>query len=439
MAENKDPFSFIADDHTAIRPIPGGQIQDIPQNTQVLHVSGDEQAQKLKRLGKLNPLESSASALLGLVAQLYNRPSHPSPQQLKQQLSSEVHHFQNAAEQLGIKRDVIKQASYALCTTIDEAIYNTPWGQQFGWSQKGLLNEFHQSITGGEGFFHQLKAAGDDPADNLYLLEVMYLCLSFGFQGRYGLVNNGQATLGQIKIWLGQLIREQRGSNDKELSPHWKGVKVAQATQVRAIPLWVYYAIAGGILTAVFLSLLSLLSVQASPIKQDIDQIAFQGSPEPVERAAVPPVNFLRLLEGLLTPEIQAELVTLHQREGRPVVELRGDTGKGLFASGRDALRDGERENVVNRVAEALATEQFRPFSFTVTGYTDNIPVRNKINFQDNRELSKARAETVQNMMKARHPGLRLSVKAKGELDPIVDNATPKGRARNRRVEIIMD
>jgi type VI secretion system protein ImpK len=431
MTGDDDPFfSGGSNDRTVIRPVPGGRVQDIPKNTGVVF-TGDVQTGSLERLGKLNPLENAASALLALAAKLYNRPSHPSPQRLKQQLSAEIRNFHTLAAQAGVDRDTIQQASHALCTTLDEAIFNTPWGQQSGWTEQSLLSEFHGSVAGGEEFFFKLKEAGQNPGRNLHLLELMYLCLALGFQGRYRMAENGKAKLEQVQSWLAQLIRGQRGGSEKALAPHWKGVKVQKTGFTRALPLWVFYALAGGVLLAVFLGLLSALAVQASPVKQRIDEIAFAGVATPASPALLP------TLKELLAPDIRAGLVDVREKNGKPLIELRGD--KGLFASGRDTLVNEQRTALVGRVAAALADQRFAAASFTVMGYTDNVPVSNRLSFQDNRELSRARAQTVEKLLTQRQPGLRLGVSGKGESDPIADNKTPEGRARNRRVEIVMD
>lgn len=432
MMGDDDPFfSAGSNDRTVIRPVPGGRVQDIPRNTSVFQGS-DVQTTPVARLGKLNPLENAASALLALAAKLYNRPSHPSPQRLKQQLSAEIRNFHTTAAQAGIGGETIQQASHALCTTLDEAIFNTPWGQQSGWTEQSLLSEFHGSVAGGEEFFFKLKEAGQDPARNLHLLELMYLCLAVGFQGRYRMTDNGKAKLEQIQAWLVQLIRQQRGSSEKVLSPHWKGVKVQKAGFTRAIPLWVSYALAGGVLLAVFLGLLSALAVQAGPVKQRIGAIAFAGGG--VVTPAEP--SLLPTLKERLAAEISAGLVVVREKNGKPLIELHG---KGLFASGRDTLADGQRVALVRKVADVLVEPRFATSSFTVLGYTDNVPTSNRLSFQDNHELSRARAQTVEKLLKEQQPGLRLVISGKGESNPIADNKTPEGRARNRRVEIVMD
>jgi type VI secretion system protein ImpK len=72
-----------------------------------------------------------------------------------------------------------------------------------------------------------------------------------------------------------------------------------------------------------------------------------------------------------------------------------------------------------------------------VIGHTDNVPIRT-LRFSSNWELSKARAESVARLLAARVDPGRLAVDGVGDTDPIAPNDTPKGQARNRRVEIIL-
>ena len=157
MNEHDDPFfSSSSDDRTVIRPVPGGRYQDIKRPSEAAF-SNTTSAINLQKLGKVNPLESAASSLLALISQLYHSPSHSEPQQLKQQLTKELNTFRTQAEAAGYDSKTLTNASYSLCTTIDEAIFNTPWGRQSGWGEQSLLSIFHGEVSGGEEFFLKLK------------------------------------------------------------------------------------------------------------------------------------------------------------------------------------------------------------------------------------------------------------------------------------------
>ena len=74
----------------------------------------------------------------------------------------------------------------------------------------------------------------------------------------------------------------------------------------------------------------------------------------------------------------------------------------------------------------------------TVSGHTDNVPLKFGANFRDNWDLAAARASSV--VQAIQRTGLidgdRLSAVSKGETAPLADNATAAGRDENRRIEI---
>ncbi len=110
---------------------------------------------------------------------------------------------------------------------------------------------------------------------------------------------------------------------------------------------------------------------------------------------------------------------------------LRGD---GLFASGSSTVLPAYLP-VLLRVADALAAE---PGSVMVSGYTDNLPIRTA-RYPSNFELSKDRAEQVAHLLRHRgvHPQ-RIRAQGLGEAQPVANNTTAEGRARNRRVEVVL-
>jgi chemotaxis protein MotB len=73
-----------------------------------------------------------------------------------------------------------------------------------------------------------------------------------------------------------------------------------------------------------------------------------------------------------------------------------------------------------------------------VEGHTDDVPIRGS-SYPSNWELSTARASAVVRALIAMRmtPG-RLTATGRAYLDPTASNSTPKGRARNRRVEIVL-
>ncbi|MBU1237141.1 MAG: flagellar motor protein MotD [Gammaproteobacteria bacterium] len=106
-----------------------------------------------------------------------------------------------------------------------------------------------------------------------------------------------------------------------------------------------------------------------------------------------------------------------------------------LFASG-DARLDVRAEQALKAVAQVLAPTDF---PIIVEGHTDNTPI-NTPQFPSNWELSGTRASSVVRMFidNGVDPR-RLTATGYAEQRPVEDNATPEGRARNRRVAITIE
>ncbi len=105
-----------------------------------------------------------------------------------------------------------------------------------------------------------------------------------------------------------------------------------------------------------------------------------------------------------------------------------------LFASGQAQLRP-EPGHALRQVASVLAPTAQR---IQVEGYTDNAPISNS-RFPSNWELSAARASSVVRLFIDNGViETRLSVVGYGPNRPVTSNDTPEGRARNRRVTVMI-
>jgi chemotaxis protein MotB len=105
-----------------------------------------------------------------------------------------------------------------------------------------------------------------------------------------------------------------------------------------------------------------------------------------------------------------------------------------LFAPGLAEL-EPQSLAVLRTVAEHLKNE---PFNLEVTGHTDNIPISNSI-FASNWELSAVRATSVVRLLAENGIApARLSAIGREASQPIAPNDTAEGRARNRRVELMI-
>jgi chemotaxis protein MotB len=106
-----------------------------------------------------------------------------------------------------------------------------------------------------------------------------------------------------------------------------------------------------------------------------------------------------------------------------------------LFAPGSAEFAAGGSDVLV-AVVDALRNS---PNALQIEGHTDNVPLSNA-RYGSNWELSSARATSVLRFMveSLGFPGDRITAGAYGDTKPIADNTTADGRAKNRRVEIVV-
>ncbi len=107
-----------------------------------------------------------------------------------------------------------------------------------------------------------------------------------------------------------------------------------------------------------------------------------------------------------------------------------------LFDSGKAVLKKTSSTEL-NHIASVLQS-QYAGRQVDVVGHTDSQPIK-KSQWKDNWELSSQRALSVTRYLVQQ--GItpeKIRAVGRGESQPIASNATPSGRARNRRVEIVV-
>lgn len=136
------------------------------------------------------------------------------------------------------------------------------------------------------------------------------------------------------------------------------------------------------------------------------------------------------LLEAM-GPLVKEGKVRVTQSRRGVTIEINANV---LFSPG-EAVLQPDSLGVLRAVARTLAKE---PFNLEITGHTDNVPIRSTL-FPSNWELSAVRASSVVRLFADNGIGPeRLYAIGREASQPIASNATPEGRARNRRVELMI-
>ena len=385
----------------------------------------------------MNRINAAAATLFSLVSRIRNRAQHMDPEKLRRSVVAEVREFENRALQGGVQAQDVKIARYAICATLDDVVLNTPWGSESIWAQQSMVGTFHKETVGGDRFFDLLARLEKEPGTNIELLEFLYMCLSLGFEGRLRVEQHGTDKHLQIRAGLARIIRGQRGVVEKDLSPHWKGEEKPHKVLSIWKPLWITSATVALMMMATFLTFSWVLNRSSDRVLGqmsvlDSGQVAelFRRAPPPPPPPP-PPVEQLNRVKGFLEKEINEGLVEAFQDQQTITVRL---AGSGMFGSGSDVLQDKFKDPMI-QVAAAL-NDTSGPI--IIVGHSDNEPISSS-RFPSNQHLSLARATAVmRKLADTIEDPSRLSAEGVADKYPIADNGTREGRAKNRRIEIVL-
>ncbi|MFN4199343.1 MAG: OmpA family protein [Flavobacterium sp.] len=146
--------------------------------------------------------------------------------------------------------------------------------------------------------------------------------------------------------------------------------------------------------------------------------------------------NMRRLRETLSKAlnSFEGKGLTVHMKDGKVYVSMEN---KLLFQTGSWAVGTEGRRAIVE-VGKVLA--QNPDISVLIEGHTDNVPFNGSGPIADNWDLSTKRATAIVTILTENRDINRqnLTAAGRGEYAPISSNETAEGKAKNRRIEIIL-
>jgi type VI secretion system protein ImpK len=136
---------------------------------------------------------------------------------------------------MGYAQRTVLAARYCLCTAIDEMVLRTQWGTKSAWVKQSLLTLFHKETWGGERFYLILENMVKDPRQNIAVIELLYLLLSLGFEGKF--FDKDKTIREEIRNRVFGRIRHARGKVERALSIHWQDKQPIDANQQKKTSL----------------------------------------------------------------------------------------------------------------------------------------------------------------------------------------------------------
>lgn len=181
----------------------------------------------------------------------------------------------------------------------------------------------------------------------------------------------------------------------------------------------------------------SMREALGKPIKlnADIEYIdpEMAPTPEQIKEQIQQTTQDAEALKKLLQPQIEEKVVEVEQHGQVIMIRM---LQQGVFGSGNAKLED-DFIPVLEKISQKLNTVDGE---LIVSGHTDNVPVKGG-QYRSNWELSASRAYSVIEVLQSMHniPEDRFVLRGFGDTRPQAPNDTAENRAKNRRVEIMID
>ena len=171
---------------------------------------------------------------------------------------------------------------------------------------------------------------------------------------------------------------------------------------------------------------------KSSRDKETIDQLVTEV--ENLKKLRAKEASQFAEIENALRKELKGQKVKFDMEERGLVITLADNI---LFDSGKAKIK-AEAYPVLEKIADVIKSKAADKM-IGMEGHTDNIPIKYS-DWKSNRELSTARANNVYHHLIAKGgmDPAKLTTIGYGEFRPIANNNTSLGRAKNRRVEIVI-
>lgn len=175
---------------------------------------------------------------------------------------------------IGIPPETINSVKYAMVAILDETVLSNKGPAREFWIMNPMQLELYGTNLAGEEFYNKLEIMLQEPEKNMSGLEVFYICLCLGFQGKYVLGNAEEREA--IITKLARTLVKRGNLQIDTLSPHAirKTIlkKVSGVEKAVRIPLWLTGTALAAILLFAYISISVTSSGHASKITGMVGQ-----------------------------------------------------------------------------------------------------------------------------------------------------------------------
>jgi len=162
------------------------------------------------------------------------------PDSLRKLIIHYIELFRKNCRSMDVNSSLIEEAVYSLVALLDETVLSVPGQCRDYWVFNPLQLELFGDNFAGEKLYQKLDALIKEPEKNKDILEIYYLCLCIGYEGKYRLGNAQERET--IITNLARILLKTGKHTTNSLSPHGKRVvtgRINNSPSGKRIPLWI--------------------------------------------------------------------------------------------------------------------------------------------------------------------------------------------------------
>ena len=225
-----------------------------------------------KTLGGLRELTGLCTDLFLIIIRMREAEDLGDPAALRKLINYYLELFQKNCATLKLTQASIDESEYALIALMDEAVLSVPGVCRDYWLSHPMQLDYFGDNIAGEEFYNKLQNLLLQTEGKKDVLEVYYLCLALGFEGKYKL-SNAEERLAIFED-LGRKLRRTRIRVSSDLSPHGKRADYnLKKRGVFLFPLWMTGVIAAIAVVLGWFALFSFSSSQGNELMTSIHSL----------------------------------------------------------------------------------------------------------------------------------------------------------------------
>jgi len=237
-----------------------------------------------KAIGGARDMPGLGTDLFLIVIRMRESEDLGDPASLRKLIMYYLDLFKRNCRTAGIAEDAVNESLYAIVALIDETVLSVGGACRDYWFGRPLQLDFFGDNIAGEEFYNRLQKLQTMAEKKKDVLEVYYLCLSLGFEGKYKILDPQERST--LLDETGRKLRRAKIRISSGLSPH--GNRTDPGTPPKKagsglLPLWkpgsglfplrLGGAIAGGVCFVVYLILLILTSINFGSVLKIVERL----------------------------------------------------------------------------------------------------------------------------------------------------------------------